>query len=146
MKRKSLLTRLLILVLVFAMVCPYVSAAEQASYYLDSYNAYMYDAGNGRVRVYFHVQGTDYMDEIGALKIKIYESDDDDPDGDWTWKKTFTHDRTSGMLEEDDHYHSGYVSYSGTKGMYYQAYVCVWAGVDGDGDNRYFWTDIIRAS
>ncbi|MBP3633365.1 MAG: hypothetical protein J6J43_02190 [Oscillospiraceae bacterium] len=145
MKKRMVFTRLVILVLIFAMVCPYVSAAEQASYYLDSYNAYMYAAGNRYVRAYFDVEGTDYMDEIGALSVKIYESDDDDPDGDWTWKKTFTHSDTSGMLVENDYSHSGYVSYRGTAGKYYRAYVGVWAGVDGDGDSRYFYTDIVRA-
>lgn len=146
MRKRSLLTRILILVLVFAMVCPYVSAAEQASHYLSSYNAYMYAASSGRVRAYFDVEGTDYMDEIGALQVKMYESDDDDPDGDWTRVATYNYEDYTGMLAYNDDYHSSYVSYNGTIGKYYQAYVTIWAGKDGDGDARYYWTDIVQAS
>ena len=77
------------------------------------------------------------MDELGALSISIYESTDGT---NWTWKKTFTHDSTSGMLSYNDDYHSGYVSYNGVAGRYYKAYVCIWGGKDGDGDTRYFYT------
>ena len=146
MRKNSLFTRIVIVVLIFAMVCPWVSAAEQASYYLDSYNAYMYSAGSGRVRAYFTVDGTDYMDEIGVLRVKMYESDSPDPDGDWTRVETYNYEDYSNMLAYDDDYHSGYVSYSGTVGKYYQAYVTIWAGKDGDGDTRYYWTDIIQAT
>lgn len=145
MRKKSLFTKLVILVLVFAMVCPYVSAAEQASYYLDSYNTYMYAASGGEVRAYFHVYGTDYMDEIGALQVKMYESDDDDPDGDWTRVETYNYEDNEGMLAYGEIYHSGHVSYDGTIGKYYRAYVTIWAGADGDGDTRYYWTDIVQA-
>jgi hypothetical protein len=108
-----------------------------ASAYLSSYNAYVYLPGDGEVRVYFNVQGDGYMDEIGALFIELYESEDGE---NWDWVDTFNHYSTSGMLSYVDNYHSSYVSYDGTKGNYYKAYVCVWAGEDGDGDSRYFWT------
>jgi hypothetical protein len=77
------------------------------------------------------------MDEIGTLFIEIHESTDG---VNWDRVKVFNHYSTSGMLSYNDDYHSGYVSYDGTKGNYYKAYVCVWAGENGDGDNRYFWT------
>ena len=32
------------------------------------------------------------------------------------------------------------LTYNGTAGKYYKAYVCIWGGKDGDGDTRYFWT------
>ena len=60
------------LLLVMAIVLPMtVSAAVEprASAYLDNYNAYVYLPGDGEVRVYFNVQGTDDMDELGALFI-----------------------------------------------------------------------------
>ena len=109
----------------------------RASDYLTSYNAYVYLPGNGEVRVYYSVSGTNYMDELGALSIKIYESKDGT---NWTWKKTFTYDSTAGMLSYNDDYHSGHVTYNGVRGRYYKAYVCIWGGKDGKGDTRYFWT------
>lgn len=141
--KSSTAVRIVAIILILAMVVPMsVSASEiqpRASYYLDSYNAYVYLPGTGEVRVYFNASGTDYMDELGALTIEIWESTDKI---NWTWVKSFTHDSTSGMLSYNDDYHSGYVSYNGVAGRYYKAYVCIWGGKDGKGDTRYFWTSV----
>lgn len=138
--RTSSITRIIAFLLVVVLIVPMgASAAVQprASDYLSAYNAYVYLPGDGEVRVYFNVRGTHTLDELGALSIKIYESTDGT---NWTWKKTFTHDSTSGMLGYNDFYHSGYVSYNGIAGRYYKAYVCIWGGKDGQGDTRYFYT------
>ena len=113
------------------------SAVPCASYYLDSYSAYVYVAASGQVQVWFDVMGTGDMDEIGALKIYLYESSDN---RNWSIVKTFLHESTNGMLFEDDYYVSSHVSWSnGSTNKYYKAYVCVWAGKNGAGDTRYFW-------
>ena len=139
--KRSFIVRIVAFVLVFIMIVPIGANATEvqprASYYLDSYGAYVYRPGLGRAQVYFHVAGTDYMDELGALKIYLYESSDGGAT--WTWKKTFTHDSTSGMLSYNDDYHSGHVTYWGSSSMIYKAYVCVWGGKNGEGDTRYFW-------
>ena len=83
------------------------------------------------------------MDEIGTLNIQIFESTDQET---WTWVETYNHDTTSGMLAYDEVYHSGYVTYAGTIGRYYKAYVCIWAGKNGDGDTRYMWTQPKKAT
>ena len=142
--RNKALVRMIACALIITMIIPIgVSAAVEprASDYLSAYNAYVYLPGDGEVRVYFNVRGTNTMDELGALFIQIYECSTNSSNlNDWEWKKTFAHDKNPGMLGYDDFYHSGYVSYQGTPGKYYKAYVCVWAGKDGDGDTRYFWT------
>ena len=145
-KNTSVAIRFIALLLIFSLTVPvYASAAvaetvqPRASAYLDNYGAYVYLPGDGEVRVYFNVTGTHYMDELGALSIAIYESTDGT---NWTWKETFKHDLTPGMLSYNDHYHSGYVSYNGVAGRYYMAYVCIWGGKDGQGDTRYFWTSV----
>ena len=145
-KKTTNTARLIALFLILAISIPCfantVSAENiqpRASAYLDNYGAYVYLPGNGEVRVYFNVTGTDDMDELGALSISIYESTDG---VNWTWKDTFMHDQTPGMLSYNDDYHSGYVSYNGIVGRYYRAYVCIWGGKDGDGDTRYFWTSV----
>lgn len=142
-RKKSTIVRIVafILIMVFAVPMSASAAAEQtvqpyASAYLDSYSAYVYLAGGGEVRVYFNVEGSGKMDELGVLSVSLYESTDN---SNWTWKKTFTHDSTPGMLGYNDYYHSGYVTYQGVQGRYYKAYVCVWAGKDGSGDTRYIW-------
>ena len=146
MKRRkiSLFIKLVAIVLVFTILTPstaYATTTENnapyASRYLSLYSAYVYVTANGQVQVWFEVMGTDDMDEIGALKIHLYESSDNQ---NWTIVKTFLHESTSGMLYEDDYYVSSHVSWAnGSTSKYYKAYVCVWAGKNGTGDTRYFW-------
>lgn len=145
-KNTSTVIRFIALLLILSLTVPvYANAAvaetiqPRASAYLDNYGAYVYLPGNGEVQVYFNVTGTGTMDEIGALSIKIYESTDGT---NWTWKDTFMHDLTPGMLSYNDYFHYGHVSYNGVAGRYYKAYVCIWAGKDGQGDTRYFWTSV----
>lgn len=137
--------RVISLLLVFMFLLPTsVSALEtRASYYLDAYTAYIYPAGWGKVQVWFSVNGTGDMDEIGALEIQIFESKDNE---NWYWVETFMYPDDEGMLGFNNYYHDGYVEYRGTIGRYYKAYVCVWAGKDGDGDTRYFWTTPKKAT
>lgn len=144
-RKRTTFIRVISLLLVFMFLLPTsVSALEtRASYYLDAYTAYIYPAGWGKVQVWFSVDGTGTMDEIGTLEIQLYESKDNE---NWTWLKTFEHQNDEGMLGYDNFYHDGYVQYNGTIGRYYKAYVCVWAGKDGDGDARYFWTPVERAT
>lgn len=143
-QKKVALVRMISLLLVMAIVLPMtVSTAVEprASAYLDNYNAYVYLPGDGEVRVYFNVQGTTVLDELGALTIQIYECSTNSSNiNDWTWKKTFKHDTTAGMLCYNDYFYGSSVTYQGTAGKYYRAYVCIWGGKDGDGDTRYFWT------
>ena len=143
-KRKFTIVRVVVAIMILAMMIPVGASAAtpeimqpRASNYLDSYNAYVYLPGGDEVRVYFNVQGTGYMDELGALFIELYESEDG---SNWDCVKTFNHYSTSGMVSYNDNYHSGYVSYNGTAGNYYKAYVCIWGGKNGNGDSRYFWT------
>ncbi len=140
---KAFMKIVAICVIVALMVPMSVSAAQAdpimplASYYLDSYNTYICDMGNGRIEIWFDVMGTGDMDEIGVLSIKLYESSDNT---NWTRVKTFLHEDYSSMLAEDEWYHCSCVSYQGTAGKYYKAYVCIWAGKNGSGDTRYMWS------
>ena len=144
-KKNALLYKVTIFLIVVALVCPInIKAVEaRASDYLHMYSAYIYPAGWGKVQVWFSVAGTGDMDEIGALQIQLYESKDNET---WTWVKTYQHVDYSGMLGYNDFSHYGHVEYGGTIGRYYKAYVCVWAGKDGDGDTRYFWTPVEKAT
>lgn len=120
-----------------ALVIDFETIQPRESLYLSSYGAYVYLPGDGLVQVWFDVQGTGTMDELGVLSIKIYESTDKT---NWTRVITYTHDGTSGLLGYNDYYHSGHVQYQGVEGRYYKAYLCVWGGKGGKGDTRYFWT------
>lgn len=143
--KKAAVIKFISLLLVFFLISPVNTSATEAraSYYLDAYSAYVYPAGWGKVQVWVSVDGTDYMDELGALEIQLYESTDNE---NWTWVKTFEYQDYSDMLGYNDFVHTGHVEYNGTIGRYYKAYVCVWAGKNGDGDTRYFWTSAKKAT
>lgn len=85
------------------------------------------------------------MDDLGALTIKLYESTDNST---WTRVKTFKHDTYTDteMLGHDAIHYSSHVDYQGIAGRYYKAYVTIWAGKDGGGDTRYFWTSVKTAT
>ena len=122
---------------VYASAAVIQPAQTQASDYLDSYQAYVYCAGSGEMQVWFDVTGDNYMDDIGALSIYLYESTDN---SNWTQVKYFNHAVYTDMLGHGKIYYASHVSYQGVIGRYYKAYVCIWAGKDGGGDTRYFWT------
>lgn len=142
---KRLVVKIIAILLLITMLSPIEAFATEtrASHYLSSYTAYVYPAGWGKVQVWFDVTGVNDMDEIGALQIQIYESKDNE---NWTWVETFRHQDCSGMLGYNSFTHYGHVEYNGTIGRYYKAYVCIWAGKDGDGDTRYFWTSAKKAT
>lgn len=139
------LFRVTALVLIVLLVCPMaISAVDpRASDYLTSYNAYPYAAGWGKIQIWFNVTGTDYMEDIGALTIQIYESTDE---SNWTWVKSFTNDSTPDMLGHDEIVYQSHVEYKGTIGRYYKAYICIYAGDGTNGDTRYFWTGSQKAT
>jgi len=136
--------KLIAMCLIISLVFPIsVSAATidaaqpYASRYLTAYNTYICDMGSGNIQIWYEVMGTGDMDEIGVLSIKLYESSDNT---NWTRVKTYSHENYSSMLAYDDWSHISYVSYQGTAGKYYKAYVCIWAGKNGSGDTRYMWS------
>lgn len=144
-KKISRAVRITALLLAIILILPVSAMAAEArsSLYLDSYSAYMYPAGWGKVQVWFDVTGVNDMDEIGSLEIQIFESKDNST---WTWVETFEHQDYSGMLGYNDYTHTGHIEYNGTIGRYYKAYVCIWAGKDGAGDTRYIWTSPKKAT
>lgn len=147
--RKSKAMRLFALLLAIVFICPMnVSAATpRASYYLDSYNAYPYAAGGGDVQIWFTVTADTYMDDIGSLSIEIYECATNSSNiNDWEWVDSFNNGNTPSILGHNKYIFQSYVSHSGTVGMWYKAYVCIYAGKNGAGDTRYFWTGAVQAT
>ncbi len=144
-KRMRFAMKVVSLLLAIVLVLPVgaMAAETRSSRYLDAYSAYIYPAGWGKVQVWFNVDGLRDMDEIGVLEIQLYESKDNK---NWTWVETFQHQNDPGMLVYNTYYHTGHVEYKGTIGRYYKAYMCIWAGKDGDGDTRYFWTSAKKAT
>lgn len=151
MNRKKCSVALRVMAFLLAMVMFLPTSAKAAttetvqpcaSYYLDSYSAYIYPAANGKIQVYFSVTGIGYLGSLGALHISIYQSLDQN---NWHFLKKYSYTDYPSMLSYNDNYHSGCVEYQGVVGRYYMAYVCIWGGNDGVGDTRYFYTSAKRA-
>lgn len=141
--KKRFISALAIIFVISICTTPLANAAIRASYYLNSYDAYIWAEGNGNMSIYFDAEGTGTMDEIGALSIYLQER----PSGSSTWTtiKTFSHFDYPNMLSYNNFYYGSSVSYSGKSGYSYRAYVTVWAGNNGGGDSREKLTEAIVA-
>lgn len=150
MKRNRRLLNLLIFILVLSFALPTganAAASDEimplASLYLTSYTSYICAMGNGDLQIWFRVTGTDDWAALGVLTIRLYESPTNTSSSTWTWVETFRHTTYSEMLGHDTCFHMSHVEYEGTPGMYYKAYVTIWAGdEDNNGDTRYIWTPV----
>ncbi|MGD9568684.1 MAG: hypothetical protein AB7V48_10210 [Sedimentibacter sp.] len=135
----------MVLTLIFSTVSA-ASATDfstQASLYLDRYYANIYSEGNGDISIWFEVEATGEMDEIGALSIRLQQKSTSSS----TWKtiKTYSYTNYSNMLVNDKDFYVSSVDYSGIDGYSYRAYVTVWAGNDGNGDSREILTETVVA-
>lgn len=123
--------RLVSLVLVMAMVVSVpVYAAEQeeatpySSAFFASYSTYLYKISSIQFEVWFEVSATGKMTELGVSQIKVQRSADKE---NWTTMKTYTPDNYSQMLCSNTSTHASCVTYAGTPGYYYRAYVTFYA-------------------
>jgi len=126
------------LVLVFALVSSSVAyALTESNAYLSSWNGVVSVANNGTVTVNFGTHGTGCMDKIGASAISIYENGQ--------FRMTYYAANplyTATMMGTNDYDFYGYVTYAGTKGNTYQAYITHYAELDGGHGTESMWTDI----
>ena len=146
--KRSILFRILAWMLTLMMILPLGAHARAeevfpyASNYIYTASASAAAVGGGKITISFSVNGMGQMDDIGATYIRIYESTDNST---WTWVKDYNSSTTTGMMGQNKSSHNGSVSYQGVVGRYYKAYVCLYAGKNGAGDNRYYWTGSKRA-
>lgn len=149
-KRKQYFVRIVACILVISLLAPVgANAAAQdpvapmASSYLASYTAYICAMGGGDLEIWFRVTGTGTWADIGVLSIRLYSSVDG---ANWHWVKTYLYEDYDNMLVHDTYFNMSHVDYQGTAGLYYKAYVQIWAGPEDGGDTRYIWTAVERAT
>jgi len=110
----------------------------RGSIYISNYLAGMTTGSYGSVSVSYQITGVSTMDEIGSPKIEIYENG--------TLVKTYLYTNTTGMMSYNKIIHSGVITYSGTAGKKYYAYVTFKAGKNGGWDNRTLATNTVTAN
>lgn len=113
---------------VFMLLATPAFAAEKGitrgSDYFASSSVYLYRLSGTSFEAWFHITAVRGMDELGASSIRIQESEDGE---NWTTVQTYLRDTNSHLIAEDTCAHSSYVTYSGTKGMYYRAKIIFFA-------------------
>ena len=142
------LTRIVALLLVFALMIPSAAAAvvepdvqPTASAYLQSYSVWL--EMNDSVDICFSVYGTGTMAQIGAKRIILQVSADQTY---WTNVADFNSlnpQYTASMIRTNYFFCSSSVSYTiPIHGAYYRAMVFVYAGDGTNGDTRVVYTPI----
>lgn len=127
-------------VLLLAVPAHAEEAAPRASSFFMSYDSSLYKATYRNIEIWFDVVAVEGMDELGVSSIKVQRS----PDGStWTTMKTYTPDRYPEMICENTSFHADYVTYVGTPGFYYRAYVTFYAKNSTGFGERYQYSETI---
>lgn len=141
---KKQVSRLLAFALAVAMLTCTTFAAEQSSLYLSAYRAWLTPTAGAKVDVNIHVQAVDYMDDIGATMVEIYESSDGGVS--FSNVRTYVCSLHEGMLLENDYlYYETPITHQGTSGYKYYAIVTVYAGDSTGSDSREYQTTTVTA-
>lgn len=117
----------LILVAVLLMSIPALAAETpepRASYFFTSSSTYLCNVNGSSFEAWFDVTGTGIMDEIGVSFIKIQRSSDGI---NWTTMRTFSKENYPQLLDYNSTTHAAGISYTGTKGFYYRAWIQLYA-------------------
>ncbi len=142
MKRnKFLITLCLILCTLGSLVNSY--AATDASAHLDAYSASCSARRGAMISVTVDVDGTDVMDDIGAIRIRIYRSTDNEH---FYHLRTFSYEDFPAMMDHNtDWYYETPITFLGIAGYYYYADVEVYAAKGGTSSTRTYMTNVVQA-
>lgn len=99
------------------------SDARSSSFFSNS-SVYLYETSATTFQAWFEVTGVRRMDKIGAKEIKIQRSSDNE---NWTTVATYSMDDYSTLICENTAGHAACVTYTGTRGYYYRAYIKLYA-------------------
>lgn len=114
----------LILVFAIVMAVPAYAAESRESAYFAKSSVYLWPTTGNTFEAWFEVTGTGTMQKIGANFIKIQRSSDN---SNWTTVKTYSKNDYSNLIDSNSTSHSDYVTYTGTSGYYYRAYIELYA-------------------
>ncbi len=116
-----------ILLLISILLAVPVSASEnslRASEFFVSTCTYLYEVDENKFGVWFEVMATYTMDELGVSYIEMQRSTDQ---VNWRPVKYYYPSSWSQMIREDTAFHANGVTYPGSSGYYYRAYVTYYA-------------------
>ena len=132
----------LLLVAVIVLTIPALAAGEQrASNFFARTSTYLEKVSGTTFEVWFDVTAVSQMDELGVKTIKVQRSSDRT---NWTTMRTYSKTDYSQMIDENSTVHADYVTYTGTAGYYYRAYVVFYAKNDSGTGEYIMYTSTIR--
>lgn len=113
---------------------------RSSSYFMRS-SVYLYRTSDTTFQVWFDVTAMHSMQELGAKTIKVQRSSDGE---NWTDMKTYSRDSYSQMIDTNTIAHSDCVSYTGTPGYYYRAYIVLYAKDNSGNGELYRYTASLK--
>lgn len=116
--------------------------ARSSSFFMSS-SVYLYKTSSKTFEAWFDVTAVRTMDKIGASEIKIQRSTDNE---NWSTVKTYSMDDYSSMIRENTAGHESYVTYTGSSGYYYRAYIKLYAKDENGSANMNRYTSSIYIS
>ena len=129
----------LLMALVMLMVTPAFAAEipqTRASDFFAMTSTYLDQVSSTKMEIWFDVCGVGTMQEIGVKTIKMQRSSDQT---NWTTVQTYSRDDYSQMIDTNTTAHADCVTYTGSSGYYYRAYVTFYAkDSSGTGQNSYY--------
>ena len=115
----------LLMVVVTLLTIPAMAAeGERASNFFMRTSTYLEKVSGTTFEVWFNVTAVDRMDQLGVKTIKIQRSSDGT---NWMTMKTYSKDNYSQMIDTNAVSHADCVTYIGSVGYYYRAYVTFYA-------------------
>ena len=149
-KKQISILRIVAVLLVLTLAMPMSAKAATvepvqplASAYLSSYGAYVYAAGDGKVQVWYEVDGVRYLGMLGVSEIKLYHAIDGHT---WYLVKTYSYETTPSLMSYDSVFPAGHVDFDGAPGRYYKATVPFYGGTTSSGDYRDYNTSSILST
>lgn len=131
---KRIVSIIMSVVLFFAIPVFAEESGTYSSIFFGSYDSAIYNTSGRNLEIWFDVVGNGSMDEIGVTCIELERSSNN---SDWTVVKTFLPEDYPQMICENTAMNYDCVSYLGTYGYYYRAYVTFYAkNSRGEGYNN----------
>ena len=96
----------------------------RGSQFFIASSTYLCNVSGPSFEAWFDVSGADIMDEIGVNFIKIQRSSNG---VNWSTVCTFSKENYPHLLDYNTALHTAGVSYTGTRGFYYRAYIQLYA-------------------
>lgn len=126
MKRFTQCISLVLALVLFLSVPVYAaeSTMPRASNFFMASSTYLWKVSSTTFEVWFDIDAVRGMDELGASEIKVQRSSDG---VNWTTMYTYTKELYPHLIAEDTGSHCGYVTYTGSTGYYYRAFVTYYA-------------------